>query len=160
MSHCNEITDTGLEHVAGLTKLTSLELAHCKDATGTGLGQVPQPAQLSSLNLSCCASDPESAGALPARGIEAANALESTEAQPARALGQPMTQRVQTHCPSGIEAATDLGSAEALPVALRQPLAWRVHRLPARGAEAANGPRSAEALPPKGIEAANAWGGG
>ena len=50
LSGCGTITDTGLEHVARLTQLTSLDLCHC-DITVTGLEHVAQLTQLTNLAL-------------------------------------------------------------------------------------------------------------
>ena len=44
--NCNNITDTGLEHVARLTQLTSLNLNGCGKITDTGLEHVAHVAQL------------------------------------------------------------------------------------------------------------------
>ena len=51
---CEQLTDTGLDHVAQLTQLTSLVLCGCDKITDTGLQHVAQLTQLTSLDLSFC----------------------------------------------------------------------------------------------------------
>ena len=50
----SKIMDTGLEHGALLTQLTSLNLSHCAEITDTGLEHVAQLMHLTSLNFSDC----------------------------------------------------------------------------------------------------------
>ena len=53
--HCpSKTTDTGLEHVAKLTQLTSLNLSCCVKITDTGLEHVAKLTQLTSLDLINC----------------------------------------------------------------------------------------------------------
>ena len=54
LSHCPEVTDAGLIHVAQLTRLTTLHLRSCFKITDTGLEHIAQLKQLTSLDLYNC----------------------------------------------------------------------------------------------------------
>ena len=54
LSYCHKITDTGLEHVAQLTQLTSLNVGGCDQITDTGLEHRARLMQLTSLDFAPC----------------------------------------------------------------------------------------------------------